>query len=642
MKKTENYLIESISRTVRNSSVRRSLFFGEVSKISMISSETYLRLFTGLGGFTWLFITIFANISFVIAVYISLLNGFEWIQAEDSLNDDNLDFLVTFATWAVIATLISFTRKFTILIGFKKLNQELHSKMVHSVLHSKLNKFIQQTPLGMLVNRFVTDFSEIEDGMGCRVNEVATHFQILIVIMAIIIYPIEQPFLLIPIVLNSGFGIYSRRFHMRIKRNVARLKGVTMSSIMTTLLNCFAGAAVIRSLKNEEYFGAKMGHFLDESHKNWLLSYGLDGFYTFLLNFSSSVLLIAPSFAILIFEICRSTKEEVEVMSFQTGMSILALLCYNFIFESILRLLCELEINMISLERCQDLEDLRPEDKKQGGADPRDDPFTIPHCKKDECRLALQNPEPAKLLLRGRINIVDVSARYPDSSTEAINNLDLSAQPGQFIGVIGKSGSGKSSLVNLLVKMLTPYTGKILIDGKNIKTMNAKQLRSYFTIISQNSGFYIGNIEENLSQSYILPEEQEKILKILAELGFPSQKLKGNNLGFQLDVGAANLSKGERQILNLVRSIYKRRLIVVLDEATSYLDLKTEKLFLKKMRQYYQGSTVFVISKKVDVVLECDKILVMRGGEVVESGTKEELLTSKVGSIFAELFKNRD
>ncbi|MEA5535435.1 ABC transporter ATP-binding protein [Crocosphaera sp. XPORK-15E] len=238
----------------------------------------------------------------------------------------------------------------------------------------------------------------------------------------------------------------------------------------------------------------------------------------------------------------------------------------------------------------------------------------------------------------GKVEYFDVSFAYK-SDKPVLRNLTLLAQPGQIIALVGSSGAGKTTLVNLLPRFYDPQDGQILIDGIDIKDVTLTSLRRQIGIVPQETTLFSGTIAQNIA--YGQEELDYEAIETAAKIANAHSFIVQLSQGYHTWVGerGVNLSGGQRQRIAIARAVLLNPRIMILDEATSALDSESEALVQEALERVMENRTVFVIAHRLSTVRRADCILVLEKGQVVESGTHDELL-AKEGR-YAKFYKQQ-
>jgi ATP-binding cassette subfamily B multidrug efflux pump len=227
--------------------------------------------------------------------------------------------------------------------------------------------------------------------------------------------------------------------------------------------------------------------------------------------------------------------------------------------------------------------------------------------------------------VKGHIALKDLSFRYlPD--TPLIDDLDLEVEPGQTVAIVGPTGAGKTTLVNLLMRFYEIDQGSITIDGVDTRTMTRDGVRRLFGMVLQDAWLFSGTIRENIA--YGREHATEEAIRAAAEAAHVDHFVRTLPDGYDAVVGddSTNISQGERQLITIVRAFLADPQILILDEATSSVDTRTEVLIQRAMERLLKGRTSFVIAHRLSTIRDADVILVMNEGSIVEQGTHHELL----------------
>lgn len=228
--------------------------------------------------------------------------------------------------------------------------------------------------------------------------------------------------------------------------------------------------------------------------------------------------------------------------------------------------------------------------------------------------------------IQGAIDFQNVSYRYYESAEDVLKNITFSVKPGQTVGLIGKTGSGKSTLVKLLPRLFDPTCGEIYMDGKPLKDYALSTLRKHIGYTSQKALLFSGAIDQNirLGKEDATSVELQQALEAACATEFVGRLDKG--LAYELSQGATNLSGGQKQRLALTRALVRQPAILVLDDTTSALDSASEKHVQQAISHQYNDTTTFIVASKIASIQQADLILVLDDGEIVGQGTHQQLL----------------
>jgi len=233
-------------------------------------------------------------------------------------------------------------------------------------------------------------------------------------------------------------------------------------------------------------------------------------------------------------------------------------------------------------------------------------------------------PDPFK----GVIEFKHVSFHYPDAEEDILHDISFTACPGETTAFIGTTGSGKSTIINLIPRFFDVTNGAILIDGIDIRDVSQHELRSKIGYVPQRSNLFSGTIETNLrlGNEEVSPDYMQKALEIAQASDFVRER--ENGLDSEISQGGTNVSGGQRQRLAIARALAKKASIYIFDDSFSALDYKTDAALRKSLRQYVSDSVVFIVSQRVATIKSADNIVVLDEGRVVGKGTHKELMES--------------
>jgi ATP-binding cassette subfamily B protein len=258
-----------------------------------------------------------------------------------------------------------------------------------------------------------------------------------------------------------------------------------------------------------------------------------------------------------------------------------------------------------------------------------------------DTKASIVNPSKEQMEINGNIEFKNVSFTYPDSGIKALQNISLKINAGESVAILGRTGAGKSSLASLVSRLYDPDNGSILIDGKDIKTLNLDILRKSVGYVPQDVFLFSETIAENIAfgtQLAISREEIEQAAKN-AEI---YDNIKGFPNGFETKLGerGITISGGQKQRISIARAIVGKPHILIFDDCLSAVDTETEKGIINNLTSVMKDKTTLIISHRVSSVAHCDQIFVLDDGKVLEQGTHESLLKNE-SSAYAELYRKQ-
>jgi ATP-binding cassette subfamily B protein len=238
----------------------------------------------------------------------------------------------------------------------------------------------------------------------------------------------------------------------------------------------------------------------------------------------------------------------------------------------------------------------------------------------------------------GAVDFRNITFAYPDEpDVEVIHDLSLSVKPGEMIALVGPTGAGKTTIVNLISRFYDPVSGQVLIDGQDIAKVKLASLRSNIGVMTQDSFLFSGTIRENLL--YGKPDAtEEQMLNACHELGMDDM-IMSQPQGFDTVISQDSLSQGQKQLIALARTLIADPRILLLDEATSAIDTRTEELVQAGMALLMKGRTSFVVAHRLSTIVKADRILVIQNKGIAEEGTHRELM--KKNGIYADLYNSQ-
>jgi ABC-type multidrug transport system fused ATPase/permease subunit len=231
------------------------------------------------------------------------------------------------------------------------------------------------------------------------------------------------------------------------------------------------------------------------------------------------------------------------------------------------------------------------------------------------------------------ISMKNVKVKYSPELPYVLKGISLDIKPGEKIGIIGRTGAGKTSFVNLFIRFFDDYDGSILLNGRELKSIYLESLRSNVTFITQDSYFFEGSLRENLDPKGITTDE--RLIQLLQESEMFDKVNLSGGLDWELDGKGGDLSVGEKQIFCFLRAIINTNKLIIMDEATSNMDVKSEDILERLKEKYMTDSTLMIIAHRLNTIHSCDKVLILEDGKVQRFVSRTDLSETEL-----EYFKN--
>ncbi|KDP28919.1 hypothetical protein JCGZ_14690 [Jatropha curcas] len=483
--------------------------------------------------------------------------------------------------------------------------QKLFTNMLHSVFHAPM-AFFDSTPAGRILNRASTDQSVLDLEMAHRLGWCAfSVIQILgtIAVMSQVAWEVFVIF--IPV---SAICIWYQRYYIPTARELARLAGIQRAPILHHFAESLAGAATIRAFNQEDRFIEANLDLIDSHSRPWFHNMSAMEWLSFRLNLLSNFV-FAFSLVLLV------TLPEGIINPSIAGLAVTYGINLNVLQASVIWSMCNAENQMISVERILQYSNITSEA-----------PLVV-----EECRPSDNWPEV------GTISFKDLEVRYAEHLPSVLKHISCTFPGRKKVGVVGRTGSGKSTLIQAIFRIVEAREGSITIDDVDVSKIGLHDLRSRLSIIPQDPTMFEGTVRGNLDplgqySDNVVWEALDK-----CQLG-DLVRSKHEKLDATVIENGENWSAGQRQLFCLGRALLKKSSILVLDEATASVDSATDGVIQKIISQEFKDRTVVTIAHRIHTVIDSDLILVLSDGRIAEYDTPVKLL-EREDSFFSKLIK---
>ncbi|CAF2079413.1 unnamed protein product [Brassica napus] len=507
--------------------------------------------------------------------------------------------ILVYVVLAIASSLCILVRTLLVSMTGFKMATELFTQMHLRVFRASMS-FFDVTPMGRILNRASTDQSVVDLRLPGQFAYAAVAAINILGIMGVMIQVAWLVLIIfIPVVAASS---WYRQYYISAARELARLAGISRSPLVHHFSETLSGVTTIRSFDQEPRFLSDIMKLSDCLSRLTFHSTGATEWLCFRLELLSTIT-FALSLVIVV-----STPEGTVNPSF-AGLAITYALNLNNLQSNLVWTLCELENKMISVERMLQYIDIPSEPS-----------------------LVIESTRPEKSWpSRGEITISNLQVRYGPHLPMVLHGLTCTFPGGLKTGIVGRTGCGKSTLIQTLFRIVEPTAGEIRIDGIDILTIGLHDLRSRLSIIPQDPTMFEGTVRSNLDPLEEYSDDQIWEALDKCQLGDEVRK-KELKLDSSVSENGQNWSVGQRQLVCLGRVLLKRSKVLVLDEATASVDTATVNLIQETLRQHFRDCTVITIAHRISSVIGSDMVLLLDQGLIKEHDSPGRLLEDKSSS----------
>ncbi|KAL0706263.1 hypothetical protein Bca4012_072689 [Brassica carinata] len=512
-----------------------------------------------------------------------------WLAYETSANNAvSFDASVFIRVYVIIAlvsiVLVSLRSYYVTHLGLKTA-QIFFRQILNSILHAPMS-FFDTTPSGRILSRASTDQTNVDIFIPFMLGLVASMYTTLLSIFIVTCqYAWPTIFFVIPL---GWLNIWYRNYYLASSRELTRLDSITKAPVIHHFSESIAGVMTIRSFRKHELFRQENVKRVNDNlrmdfHNNgsneWL-GFRLELIGSWVLCISALFMVMLPSNVI---------KPENVGLSLSYGLSLNSVLFWAIYMS------CFVENKMVSVERIKQFTDIPAESEWE----------------------SKENLPPSNWPFHGNVHLEDLKVRYRPNTPLVLKGITLDIKGGEKVGVVGRTGSGKSTLIQVLFRLVEPSGGRIIIDGIDICNLGLHDLRSRFGIIPQEPVLFEGTVRSNID-----PTDQysdEEIWKSLERCQLKDVvATKPEELDSLVVDSGENWSVGQRQLLCLGRVMLKRSRLLFLDEATASVDSQTDAVIQKIIREDFESCTIVSIAHRIPTVMDCERVLVIDAGKAKE------------------------
>lgn len=585
------------SYTKKGKRGRSVLVKQEERETGIVSGSVLTRYKNALGG-PWVIMILFACYLSTEVLRISSSTWLSfWTDQSTSKNYNPGFYIAIYTILAFGQVTVTLLNSYWLIISSLRAAKRLHDSMLNSILRAPM-LFFHTNPIGRVINRFSRDLGDIDRNVASFVNMFMNQlWQLLSTFVLIGIVSTISLWAIMPLLILF-YAAYL--YYQSTAREVKRLDSITRSPVYAQFGEALNGLSTIRAFKAYDRMAKINGKSMDNNIRFTLANTSSNRWLTIRLETLGGIMI----WLIATFAVMQNGRAENQV-AFASTMGLLLSYTLNItnLLSGVLRQASRAENSLNAVERVGTYIDL-----------PSEAPGMVE-----------SNRPPPAWPSSGSIKFEDVVLRYRPELPPVLHGLSFTVSPSEKVGIVGRTGAGKSSMLNALFRIVELERGEISIDGCDVSKFGLTDLRKVLSIIPQSPVLFSGTVRFNLDP---FNEHTDADLWEALERAHLKDVIRKNSFGLAAEVseGGENFSVGQRQLLSLARALLRRSKILVLDEATAAVDVRTDALIQRTIREEFKSCSMLIIAHRLNTIIDCDRILVLDAGQVLEHDTPEALL----------------
>ncbi|KAI4303732.1 hypothetical protein MLD38_039329 [Melastoma candidum] len=582
----------------------------EERETGVVSWNVLTRYTSALGGFGVVFVLFMCYVSAEALRILSSTWLSFWSDQSASKSYSSGYYILVYALLSSGQVMVTLVNSFWLINSSLRAAKRLHDAMLHCILRAPM-LFFHTNPTGRIINRFAKDLGDIDRNIATFVNMfLGQVWQLLSTFVLIGIVSTISLWAIMPLLILF-YAAYL--YYQSTSREVKRLDSITRSPVYAQFGEALNGLSSIQAYKAHDRMANINGKSMDNNIRFALVNLSSNRWLTIRLEILGGIMIwVTATFAVM-----QNGRAENQA-TFAANMGLLLSYTLNItsLLSGVLRQASRAENSLNSVERAGVYIDL-----------PSEAPAIVE-----------SNRPPSSWPSSGSIKFEDVVLHYRPELPPVLHGLSFTVSPHEKMGIVGRTGAGKSSMLNALFRIVELEKGRICIDGYDIAKLGLEDLRKNLSIIPQAPVLFSGTVRFNLD-----PFNEHTDIEIWEALERAHLKdvITRNSLGLDNEVseGGENFSVGQRQLLSLARALLRKPKILVLDEATAAVDVGTDTLIQRTIREGFKSCTMLVVAHRLNTIIDCDRILVLDDGRAAEHGAPCDLLSNETG-VFSKLVQS--
>ncbi|KAL4505155.1 hypothetical protein ABPG72_016222 [Tetrahymena utriculariae] len=581
--------------------------------------EVFVEFIKNLGGFIFIF-----GILILIAGYITISYYSQIIVQQvktDSTKEQQFKIMMFYCLYKAVKITSIFIYEIFIVLRMVSLSRFLHNSIVFSLLRGSFTKFYNLITTGRLMNRLSKDIYEI-DMLIPKDIQIFTNLLGTVVVSTVTTLALCNIKTISICIVYLFISVLFTYYFVTAKRQVTRIEATSKSPILQYFTEIIRGIFYLRNCVQYSDIKETYKDYVDIDLRNQVALNGIQNWYEQISAILSIIPLSCASYLVY-FDMSMDASYCFVIVS------TISSLCSTFIQFS--NFYVSYETHLVNFERCfrlkqiVTLENYENKEENQNKQICQQQNPSIYQSKDDVEKIS--NISELQLNCQQSVVFKNASFQYRQNLPNCLTDIDLVFEANQKIGVVGRTGAGKTSITLALTKIIDLIKGDLLINEKNIQNYSLKELRNVISVVSQEPYIFEGSLKQNLDPygSY----SAQEINTVYESCGFSSCYSFSKGLDTQIALLGDNLSEGEKQLISIGRIILKKSKIIIVDEPTSQIDLQMEYHITKILNQCFKECLMITIAHKIKTIMDCDKILVLDHGKVQEFDKPSILLQDK-------------
>mmetsp|Transcript_9780 Transcript_9780/g.14754 ORF Transcript_9780/g.14754 Transcript_9780/m.14754 type:complete len:854 (+) Transcript_9780:3062-5623(+) len=576
----------------KNDDKNGKLIGAEERDTGSVDRQVYLKYFRDIGLFVSFGIVLFPALTQACSIGSNYWLSYwgDQVALEEPPHSQNW-FMVRYFVLSITAGFTTFFGALLLAWGCINAARRIHNRTLRSVFRAPVS-FFDTTPAGRILNRFSKDQAAIDSTLPQSISSLIGC--LMSVSGVIILILVASPFFLLCVIPLGVLYFYTSAYYLRTSRELKRIDSITNSPIYSHFSETLSGVSTIRAYSRQDAFIEENEQRLDKNLRAYLPSVSVNRWLGQRLEFvGTCTLTTAALFAVF-------TRNSVEPGLI--GLALTYALSMAGALNWMIRMSTETETQMNAIERMSHYTNIAQEAPRR-----------------------LPNDPDSSWPREGRIEFKSMVMRYREDLDPVIKGLSAVVYPREKIGIVGRTGAGKSSLIQALFRIVELSSGSIEVDGVDIAEIGLERLRIEMAIIPQDPMLFSGTIRSNLDP--FGEASDHEIWQSLERVHLNSTiSHMTDGIDSEVTENGENFSVGQRQLLCLARALLRRTKVIVMDEATSACDVETDHLIQQTIREQCSDSTVITIAHRLNTIIDYDRIMVLQEGQLMEFDTPSTLL----------------